>query len=289
MDVRDDKRANELKVGLLTTAALLVLMGGLFFVSDIRLTSGRRYQVSYNYLADLKNNAQIKYAGGIEVGKVNRIFPKDGKACVELLVTDKSIRLRRDSQVVIYTAGLLGEKYVYIDANLGTGPELGKGEVLEGVDPPNLDQFFIQMGRFIGTLDSVLGDRKARAAIQAGFEDIERAAADLAAITAESRTQIRKVLNDLSRTSGNADSVVKSVQKLAQSVDEISASLDKKDLNSAIRNFNRTMETLDSLALDVKKGKGALGVLMKDEQVAKDLKSLVEDLRRHPWKLLWKK
>lgn len=289
MDARGEKRQDELKVGLLTTAALLVLMGGLFFISDIRLTSGVRYLVSFNYLADLKDNALVKYAGGIEVGKVDRIFPREGRAIVELLVTDRSIRLRRDSEVVIYTAGLLGEKYVYIDADLGTGPELAKGEVLPGVDPPNLDQFFIQMGRFIDTVDRVLGDPKARASIQQSFDNFEKAASDLAVITAESRVQIRKVLADLSRTTGNADSVVASVQKLARSVDEISASLDKKDLNGAIRSFHRTMASLDSLALDVQKGKGTLGVLVKDEQVAKDLKALIEDLRRHPWKLLWKK
>jgi hypothetical protein len=29
--------------------------------------------------------------------------------------------------------------------------------------------------------------------------------------------------------------------------------------------------------------------LLKDDKVAQDLRDLIEDLKQHPWKLLWKK
>jgi phospholipid/cholesterol/gamma-HCH transport system substrate-binding protein len=31
-----------------------------------------------------------------------------------------------------------------------------------------------------------------------------------------------------------------------------------------------------------------LGAVMQDKQVYDDLKSLLADLRKHPWKMLWK-
>jgi phospholipid/cholesterol/gamma-HCH transport system substrate-binding protein len=49
------------------------------------------------------------------------------------------------------------------------------------------------------------------------------------------------------------------------------------------------MQSLQEVAKTVNAGQGAAGVLLKDEKVAKDVRDLVEDLRQHPWKLLWKK
>jgi phospholipid/cholesterol/gamma-HCH transport system substrate-binding protein len=46
---------------------------------------------------------------------------------------------------------------------------------------------------------------------------------------------------------------------------------------------------MNEVANDIHDGKGALGVLMKDEQMGQDIKDLVEELKAHPWKLLWKK
>jgi phospholipid/cholesterol/gamma-HCH transport system substrate-binding protein len=49
------------------------------------------------------------------------------------------------------------------------------------------------------------------------------------------------------------------------------------------------MITVNQLAQDVHNGKGTIGVLLQDEQMADDVKGLVEELKAHPWKLLWKK
>jgi phospholipid/cholesterol/gamma-HCH transport system substrate-binding protein len=46
---------------------------------------------------------------------------------------------------------------------------------------------------------------------------------------------------------------------------------------------------MNDLSNDIKDGKGAAGVLLKDEKVGRDLRDMVEDLKEHPWKLLWKK
>ena len=46
---------------------------------------------------------------------------------------------------------------------------------------------------------------------------------------------------------------------------------------------------MNELTQDVHNGKGTIGALLKDDQMADDVKSLVEELKAHPWKLLWKK
>ena len=88
----------ELKVGLSTSAAILVLMVAILFVADVRWPgSGYRVTATFHYLGDLRVNAPVKYAGGIPVGKVEAIRPLDGKAAVDLRITQKNFHLRRDS------------------------------------------------------------------------------------------------------------------------------------------------------------------------------------------------
>ena len=42
------------------------------------------------------------------------------------------------------------------------------------------------------------------------------------------------------------------------------------------------------LVADIKKGKGTAGALLVDQQIYDDLKELVRDLKRNPWKFFWK-
>ena len=99
----------EFKVGFMTISALLVLMFAILFVKNFSFSpSGYTVTVTFNFLGDLRPDAPVKYAGGIDVGKVNDIRIREGKAVCDLLITMKDFKLRKDSIVTIYTAGMLG-------------------------------------------------------------------------------------------------------------------------------------------------------------------------------------
>ncbi len=284
------KWSSEVRVGCAVSAALLILMVALLLVADVRWPgSGYKITATFGFLGDLRENAPIKYAGGIEVGKVTGIRALGDRAAVDLLITRKDFRLRRDSYVVIYTAGMLGEKYLNIGADLGKGEELKPGEVIQGVDPSNLDEAFITMTRLMETLNGVLGTNEAKQSIQRSFKNVANTTEELAVMTRDTRAKVMRILDDLSKSGQNVQSVTRSLESLSRSVEELTRTLDKKNLNEAVRNLNSVLKNLDELAKNTNAGKGAAGVLLKDEKVAKDIQELVEDLRRHPWKLLWKK
>jgi phospholipid/cholesterol/gamma-HCH transport system substrate-binding protein len=273
-----------------TSAALLVLMVSLLFVANVSLPgAGYRVTATFTYLGDLRVNAPVKYAGGIPVGKVEKIRVLDGKAAVDLLITQKDFKLRKDSYVVIYTEGMLGSKYVAIGTDLGHGEFLKPHEVIEGTDPTNLDESLITFGRLMGTLNEVLGTPQAKSSITRSFNNMAETTENLAQATRDARIQINHILTYLSKSGRDVQTVTHSVQSLAKNIDELTRTLDKKDLNEAIHNLNLTMQSLQEVAKTVNAGQGAAGVLLKDEKVAKDVRDLIEDLKKHPWKLLWKK
>lgn len=70
---------------------------------------------------------------------------------------------------------------------------------------------------------------------------------------------------------------------------------DGQKLKSAIDRYAAAGQKLEQLAdrgdrilAKLEAGEGTAGATLKDKQLYDDLRSLVSDLRKHPWKMLWK-
>ncbi len=282
--------SQEFKVGLMVVAAGIILMVAILFVNNYHFASeGRVIHVRFNFLGDLKSNAPVEYAGGIKVGAVEDIRFEDNKAVVDLLITEKKLRLRKDSKVCIYSAGLLGSRYVQIGADLGTGEEVNNGDTLDGVDANNLDLTFSELGDVLETFEKMLADPKSKENFLHSLENMNKTTDSLLALVVSSREKVERILDDLSKSSGKSGKIVDSFQNIAKSLDSLTASLDKKDVNEAVKNLESTLKIMNQMAKNLQDGKGTLGVLLQDQKTADDIKSLVEELKAHPWRLLWKK
>ena len=38
---------------------------------------------------------------------------------------------------------------------------------------------------------------------------------------------------------------------------------------------------------DIQRGKGTVGQMLQDQEIYDDIKELIRDIKRHPWKLIW--
>ncbi|HVZ81868.1 MAG TPA: MlaD family protein [bacterium] len=280
----------EFKVGLMTILALLVLMVALLFINNFQFGGGGRVvTVSFNFLGDLKVNAPVEYAGGIKVGYVKDIRIGNNQALVDLYLNNPDLHLHKDSQICLYSAGMLGSRYVQVMADLGTGPDLEKGDVLVGKDSNNLDQTFSQLGDVLESFERMMGDPKAKENFLRSFENMNKTTDQLLELTLRSRSKVEKMLDDLSKSSGDVTQIVASGQRISKNLEKLTDSLEKQKLDQSLKNLNNTLQVMNDLSNDIKDGKGAVGVLLKDEKVGQDLRDMVEDLKAHPWKLLWKK
>src|SRR6185369_10774455 len=68
-------------------------------------------------------------------------------------------------------------------------------------------------------------------------------------------------------------------EKLVKALDELITVSNKAE---------RIATDAQSVMADIKKGKGTAGALLVDQQIYDDLKELVRDLKRNPWKFFWK-
>jgi phospholipid/cholesterol/gamma-HCH transport system substrate-binding protein len=110
----------EIGVGLfvaLGLAALLMLAMKVSNLSELTAPSGYQVTARFDNIGGLKVRAPVTMAG-VRMGRVTGIEFDDNsyEAVVRFSVNPRYVRIPIDTSASIYTAGLLGEQYIGLDA-----------------------------------------------------------------------------------------------------------------------------------------------------------------------------
>ncbi|MBI5546265.1 MAG: MCE family protein, partial [Deltaproteobacteria bacterium] len=152
-----------------------------------------------------------------------------------------------------------------------------------------------------GTLD------EAGPAVLTAVKDLSEAARELKALAHTTSGLVsekgsgRLMLDDLAAVSAQLRKDVPSISERAQKAVDGAAAVagaltpeDGQRLRDAIARYEKAGATLgevasraDRLLARIETGEGTIGGLNKDPAVYQDLKSLVTDLKKHTWKVLW--
>lgn len=112
-------RRVEIIVGLfivLGMASLLMLALKVSDLSNLGNSNGYEVTARFDNVGGLKVRSQVSL-GGVKVGEVSRIDYDDDtyEAVVTLTIRERFARIPTDSTVSIFTAGLLGEQFVFLE------------------------------------------------------------------------------------------------------------------------------------------------------------------------------
>jgi phospholipid/cholesterol/gamma-HCH transport system substrate-binding protein len=123
-------RTLEISVGAFMAAGLVALFFMAMQVSNLSSLSndnGYRVNLHFDNIGGLKVKAPVKMAG-VLVGRVSGIDLDSNSydAKVTLNISQKYNKIPEDTLAKIYTAGLLGEQYIGLEAG-GSGEYLGEG------------------------------------------------------------------------------------------------------------------------------------------------------------------
>lgn len=61
-----------------------------------------------------------------------------------------------------------------------------------------------------------------------------------------------------------------------------------RQLNAAVIEANQSLANLNLIFERINKGEGTIGKLFSDEELYNEIRDVVQDIKRHPWKLFWK-
>lgn len=115
-----ESRTVEIVVGVFIALGLAALLMLAMEVSNLSTTSGGdgyEVRVKFDNIGGLKVRSPVKMAG-VPIGRVSAIGfdNEDYRAVATLRIEQQFDKIPKDTAAKIYTAGLLGEQYVSLDA-----------------------------------------------------------------------------------------------------------------------------------------------------------------------------
>ncbi|MDD5066731.1 MAG: MlaD family protein [bacterium] len=308
------KLTNETKLGIVVSAVAIIFILIVIFLGKLNFSEkGYTLKVRFTFVGDLKMDAPVIFAGGIRVGKVVNIQPL--KDLVEVTIQiNKNFRIKSGNEIVIYTQGLLGEKYININGYDGPGELLKDGDIVTGVDPVSLDAMSIKMVKLMkGVFGPTLTDEEVKRSFSSLFNNAGDFAYNLDMLIKENRQNIFVTIKNLKSTAEaldlNLSSVLKEISGLSKDIAQISQenqeSINKtiknlettsKQLNATITELQRSSENLEKITSAVKNREGTIGKLIYEKRLydsllitSKNLEIFSQQISKNPRSLLFGK
>lgn len=288
-------RMAEFKVGITVILAVIVLLGSIIWLKSVSLHESKRvWTVTFPSTGGLATSDEVQ-VNGMRKGQV-KAMKLDGDHVVVDLELASDVKLTRDSQVIIRSVGLMGEKVIAVELRT-SGAVYAPHDTIPGVYEPDLGEVMGKAGTTIEALNqlsvelrdlatSLNRDGKLRQAI----DDFATTSSDLKHVVADNRARLDATLSDVASTAHTAKSLTTDRQEqLKKTIDDFSEAADKMVAMSG-RLDSLLVETR-SMANRVNAGEGTLGRLMHDEKLYEDLnssvlslKALIEDVKKNPKK-----
>ena len=173
----------------------------------------------------------------------------------------------------------------------------------EGAEPSDVGA---SLGSLVQTVNSLVTDRQGE--LGQALDDLIASASELRALVAETRAALgqgkldelmgggqqvvntlRRDLPDLLQRATETLAAVEVLsQRTSQAVDPEAVAAIVADLRTASQRLAGLSREAEQIMGKVRRGEGTVGGLIQDPQIYDDLKEMLRDLKRHPWKFLWR-
>jgi phospholipid/cholesterol/gamma-HCH transport system substrate-binding protein len=297
------KISNETKVGVLTIAALTILILGFNFLKgkDLFSKSKRIYAV-FSDLGSLSKSNEVKINGYV-IGSVYKLDAQDKNVngIVATINLTKDVNIPKDSKAYI-SAPLVGSSYLIIekgksDTILQSGDTLATrvdNSILDDVKA-QLNPTLAKVRNSLDTLNKVLGNVNKVIGIE-NRDNLQQTLANLNRASSALNGLLDNQTGPLAKTLNNAKEITEELKKNTDNISttignakKASEKLAALDIQPAIDSLQALIGTLKATASKITSKDGTLGALITDKTLYNKLNSailsaeiLMDDLRAHP-------
>ncbi len=272
----------------------------------------------FNDATGLVDKAQILIAG-IQVGEVSSIELDGSRALVTFRIrndvvlwsgTGEGANIVNGATVAKQLTGILGDYHLEVTPGL-TGTKLESGDFIpiviqsggiEGV-MNNTDAILRDISKVTHNLAEVFGSETGKNGLASAVRDLNETIANVKTITAENTRQIAEIVDHIETisenfvqisASGNVQlpEILREVKELVQAVQNtvdrvnggVGNTLDSthrgvEDLRLAIEKLDNTLESVQKIVQNVEDGRGAVGKILKEDDIAEEAQSLLAESR----------
>jgi phospholipid/cholesterol/gamma-HCH transport system substrate-binding protein len=273
----------QFKVGLLALSAMLSIVIMSFMVTSNQ--SGFGEYVTYRTIVDdasgIFPKTPIKVAG-ITAGRIKKIELQGHNALITFEIL-QSVRVTKGSKLRIKSVGFLGDKYLEIVLNKGEDREVENGLIVADAGTG--------FEKIVDDAATVLKDVKE---IVSGLKNDLRPPGEV--------SPLKSILDDFKELMSNAKDVTKSLKSvvsdneeklnsLISNLEEFSENLNYQmdhghsdsaisDIKKILANVDDMTEDMKSIIADVRKGKGTLGKVLVEEEIADEVKQTLASVKK---------
>ncbi|MBC8204089.1 MAG: MCE family protein [FCB group bacterium] len=276
----------ELKIGITSFIALVILTAAIILGKDIRLSSeSRNVTIHFPNVIGLENGARV-LVNGLDVGKAVKFNLIQDGVLVEVSI-DKNIAVFRDARAVIETPELMGQKVIALSPGR-SGESLEDNGIIRGHSPMSYAEVFDIVERFAGKIESIMTGLlettaifkdmfhdtsglylktanvidnlyyltitvqdlidENRSLIDNSIENVDRLTANLDNIVESNKTEVDTILYNLSALSGNLLYLSNQLTEITESLNSEQGTIGRMIHDDEMYyNLLRTVESIDSL------------------------------------------
>jgi len=293
------KFSKEVKVGMLTVAAVALFIFGYQFLKGRNLLKNdRTFYAVYENVEGLAKSAPVTI-NGLQVGNIDDIDFLDSTG--RLLVTfhvDESFTFSAQSTASVYSTSLIGGKALAIlpdfksaSKRLAKSGDTLRSVVDDGIQGKVMEEFLplkVKIENMVVSADSVMTSLNKvlnpnnRRSIESGLNEMSKTLVELQGLTASANGLIVTNRASLDRTIANLDTTTANFATMSDELAKVQIASVVKELEQSIAKFNGVLD-------DVSSGKGSLGKLMTDDKLYNNLERttrqaemLLQDMKLNP-------
>src|SRR4051794_641719 len=272
-----NERGLEFKVGLFVLLGLFALAALVVQFGRVGEGVKKYYDLTVNFpdASGLLKSSDVLMAGA-KIGRVSggpRLNPSGEGVLVPMRIYD-FVKIPVGSKFVVGSSGLLGDRYVSIwrPPHDDVKDYLHPDATVAGTRETGMDDLTREGGELVkdlrGTVQNINGTftRLNEQALSQENMDNLKATFDRLNQTSTNLAESSKMIDDvIAKAGGTMDSAKKAAD----------------DVQSAIADARKTIQSAGEVFRDARTGNGLLASLLNNQQVARDLSALISNLRAH--------
>jgi len=269
--------SSDFKVGILVLMSFVVLIVGVFWISNTRFGGPalRLYAIAPE-AQQITADARVFFLG-VDVGEVESVQLRGRRVEMELSIFEE-LDLPADSRGVISAAGFLGSQMVTLVPG-SAAESLADGDTIQLGSQRDV----MAMAGDLGDEANVVLERIQDVLSEQLVSDVQESSAaftgamrELEALIRAERNSVHDLIGSLSETSGHLAELSggPELERTLASIDSLSTRL-----NSAAAGLDSTSHSLASITARLDSGEGTLGKLLTDEDLYEDLTAAIENIQ----------
>ena len=277
---------SELKVGVLTITAIVILALTIFFLTGDRGFPWQRYSLKTRFASvpGLKAGSPVRVAG-LDVGTVTNVTLAGNQVDVTFeLSQDVRERITTDSVATLGSVSLLGESAVDITASATGTPIPEWGYVPQGRTAAQFTDLANEVGEGVQNLSALISDiRGGRGTVgklmtdEQLYAELNRFAVSARTLTDSLRSDrgtLGRLMNDR-RAAESLEAALANIQTLTGRINAGEGSIGKLLNDDAFsRSLTSATASFDAVAASIRKGEGTMGKLVTDPALFEKLNSM---------------